>query len=374
MIKYNEHKLLNASDIEGVSMMKKNLSYFALAAALGLGSTSVFAEEEMYKGAWYALPGISYNWTDSDLRANDDVGGFIRAGKEISQNWDVQFGGSYASMDGNTDGKYKQTLLGVDALYMFSREKLRPFLLVGLGYAHNKMDSVALSGSKDSVMGNVGAGVQYLVTENIGLQADLREVWSEANVGGDSKTIGNTVLNLGAIFRFGASAPVVATEPAPQPVAAQSVVEAPAPIVVAEPAKPACKPIVETITIQSEALFGFDNAVIKGKNNQVLDDIAVKIKEHGDVEYVLVTGHTDRIGSDAYNQKLSERRANAVKKYLASHGINDVRMKSIGKGESEPVVDCKGVKGTKNLIECLAPNRRVVVDATHKQEDGCSAN
>jgi hypothetical protein len=141
-------------------MMKKNLSYFALAAALGLGSTSVFAEEEMYKGAWYALPGISYNWTDSDLRANDDVGGFIRAGKEISQNWDVQFGGSYASMDGNTDGKYKQTLLGVDALYMFSREKLRPFLLVGLGYAHNKIDSVALSGSKDSVMGNVGAGVQ----------------------------------------------------------------------------------------------------------------------------------------------------------------------------------------------------------------------
>ncbi len=355
-------------------MMKKNISYFALAAALGLSSTSVFAEEEMYKGAWYALPGISYNWTDNDLKANDDVGGFIRAGKEISQKWDVQFGGSYASMDGNTDGKYKQTLLGVDALYMFSREKLRPFLLVGLGYAHNKLDSVALSGSKDSVMGNIGAGVQYLVTENIGLQADLREVWSEANVGGDNKTIANTVLNLGAIFRFGAPAPAVVAEPAPLPVAAQPVVESPAPVAVAEPVKPACKPIVETITIQSEALFGFDNAVIKGKNNQVLDDIAAKIKEHGDVEFVLVTGHTDRIGSDAYNQKLSERRANAVKKYLAAHGISDVRMKSTGKGESEPVVDCKGVKGTKNLIECLAPNRRVVVDATHKQEDGCSAN
>jgi OOP family OmpA-OmpF porin len=222
-------------------------------------------------------------------------------------------------------------------------------------------------------MGNVGAGVQYLVTENIGLQADLRSVWSEANIGADSKTVANTVLNFGAIFRFGVPAPVVA-EPAPQPVA---IVAEPAPqpvAIVAEPVKPACKPNVETITIQSEALFDFDNTVVKGKNNKVLDEIAAKIKDHDDVEFILVTGYTDIIGTDAYNQKLSERRADAVKKYLASHGIKDVRIKSVGKGESEQVVDCKGVKGNKQIIECLAPNRRVVVDATHKQEEGCSAN
>jgi OOP family OmpA-OmpF porin len=342
--------------------MKKNLMGLALMAGLGLTSFAASAEDSAYKGSWYALPGVSYNSTDSDLNAKDDVGGFIRAGKEISQDWDVQFGGSYASVDGNTTGKYKQTLLGVDALYMFSREKLRPFLLVGLGYAHNKLDYAVAGGSKDSVMGNVGAGVQYLVTENIGLQADLRSVWSEANIGADSKTVANTVLNFGAIFRFGVPAPVVA-EPAPQPVA-----------IVAEPVKPACKPNVETITIQSEALFDFDNTVVKGKNNKVLDEIAAKIKDHDDVEFILVTGYTDIIGTDAYNQKLSERRADAVKKYLASHGIKDVRIKSVGKGESEQVVDCNGVKGNKQIIECLAPNRRVVVDATHKQEDGCSAN
>jgi OmpA-OmpF porin, OOP family len=353
--------------------MKKNLMGLALMAGLGLTSFAASAEDSAYKGSWYALPGISYNWTDSDLNAKDDVGGFIRAGKEISQNWDVQFGGSYASVDGNTSGKYKQTLLGVDALYMFSREKLRPFLLVGLGYAHNKLDYAVAGGSKDSVMGNVGAGVQYLVTENIGLQADLRSVWSEANIGADSKTVANTVLNFGAIFRFGVPAPVVA-EPSPQPVA---VVVEPTPqpaVVAADPVKPACKPTVETITIQSEALFDFDNTVVKGKNNKVLDEIAAKIKEHDDVEFILVTGHTDIIGTDAYNQKLSERRAGAVKKYLATHGIKDVRIKSVGKGESEQVVDCKGVKGNKQIIECLAPNRRVVVDATHKQEEGCAAN
>lgn len=353
--------------------MKKNLMSLTLAASLGLASFSASAEDAAYKGAWYALPGVSYNWTDGDLKAKDDVGGFLRLGKEINQNWDLQLGGSYASVDGDVSGKYKQTLLGVDALYMFSREKLRPFLLVGLGYAHNKLD-YANGGSKDSVMGNIGAGVQYLVTENIGLQADLRSVWSEANVGADNKTVANTVLNLGAIFRFGVPAPVVVAEPAPQPVVAQPAAEpAPQPVV-AEPAKPVCKPVLETITIQSEALFDFDKTVIKGKNNQTLDDIAAKIKEHGDVEFILVTGHTDRIGTDAYNQKLSQRRADAVRKYLVAHGVNGIRIKTAGKGESEPVVDCKGVKGSKNLIECLAPNRRVVVDATHKQEDGCAAN
>lgn len=356
--------------------MKKNLMGMALMVGLGLTSFAASAEDGAYKGSWYALPGISYNWSDSDLNAKDDVGGFIRAGKEISQNWDVQFGGSYASVDGNTIGKYKQTLLGVDALYMFSRQKLRPFLLVGLGYANNKLDYAVAGGSKDSVMGNVGAGVQYLVTENIGLQADLRSVWSEANIGGDGKTVGNTVLNLGAIFLFDApaQAPVVLVEQVTQPIAVEPVVETPAPVVVAEPVKQACKPNVETITIQSEALFDFDNTVVKGKNNKVLDEIAAKIKEHEDVEFILVTGHTDIIGTDAYNQKLSERRADAVKKYLATHGIKDVRIKSVGKGESEQVVDCKGVKGNKQIIECLAPNRRVVVDATHKQEEGCSAS
>ena len=356
--------------------MKKNLMSLALLTTLSIASLAANAEDDAYKGAWYALPGITYNWTDSDLKADDGMGGFLRAGKEISQNWDVQFGGSYASADADTTGKYKQTLLGVDALYMFSREKLRPFLLVGVGYAHNKLDYTVAGGSKDSLMGNVGLGVQYLVTENIGLQADLRSIWSEANVGGDSKTVGNTVFNLGAIFRFDAPAPapVVLVEQVTQPIAVEPVVETPAPVVVAEPVKPACKPIIETITIQAETLFDFDKASIKGKSNQTLDEVAAKIKEHNDIEFILVTGHTDKIGADAYNQKLSERRADAVKKYLASHGIKDVLIKSVGKGETEPVVDCAGVKGSKKVIECLAPNRRVVVDATHKQEDGCTAN
>jgi OOP family OmpA-OmpF porin len=76
---------------------------------------------------------------------------------------------------------------------------------------------------------------------------------------------------------------------------------------------------------------------------------------------LLITGHTDRIGDANYNQKLSERRANQVKKYLVSQGIEENRLHAVGKGENEPVVDCKGVRG-KKAIECLQPNRRVVVE------------
>ena len=76
---------------------------------------------------------------------------------------------------------------------------------------------------------------------------------------------------------------------------------------------------------------------------------------------MLITGHTDRIGDDKYNQRLSERRAAAVKKYIASQGVEESRLHAVGKGEKEPVEACKGVRG-KKLIQCLQPNRRVVVE------------
>ncbi|MDR2195230.1 MAG: OmpA family protein, partial [Gallionellaceae bacterium] len=77
----------------------------------------------------------------------------------------------------------------------------------------------------------------------------------------------------------------------------------------------------------------------------------------------------DRIGSDSYNQKLSERRADSVKQYVASQGIDESRLHAVGKGETEPVVDCKGVYG-KKAIECLQPNRRVVVEIEAQRQGG----
>ncbi|MFN3398346.1 MAG: OmpA family protein [Sulfurimicrobium sp.] len=122
------------------------------------------------------------------------------------------------------------------------------------------------------------------------------------------------------------------------------------------------------ITLQAETLFDFDKAVVRADGKKKLDEeVVAKMKEYPEVEVVLITGHADRIGSDAYNMKLSERRAIAVKDYLVSQGIETKRIETVARGKSEPVVSCSDIKGkanrhNKKLIACLQPNRRVVVE------------
>ena len=370
--------------------MNKKLVGLAVAATLGLTAITASAED-MFRGAWYAVPGLSYMNTDSDLEANNGGGAFIAIGKELSPSWDLQgrLGYNRASEDtgiAGFGGRYKSTQLGLDALYMFSRDKFRPFLLAGLGATRNNLDYSAPAGfdisdsSKTSWMGSLGLGAQYLFSDSFGLQADLRHQWSRARAKitntttgeelGDSGNIGNTLFNLGGIFRFGAPAPVVAEaapEPAPIAAAPEPMPEpAPAP----EPAK--CTPQMDTITVGAEKLFGFDKANISNEGKDALNEAATKIKANPELKAVIVTGHTDRIGSDAYNQKLSERRANLVKDYLAAQGVDPAVIEAVGKGESEPVVQCSGNKKTKKLIECLQPNRRVTIQAEGKKETGCN--
>ncbi|MDP3482316.1 MAG: OmpA family protein [Sulfuricella sp.] len=133
---------------------------------------------------------------------------------------------------------------------------------------------------------------------------------------------------------------------------------------VAGPEKPAVK-----ASFKAETLFDFDKAVVRTEGKKELDDkVVAGMKAHPEVELLLVTGHADRIGSDKYNQKLSERRAAAVKDYLTSQGVAADRVKTVGKGEAMPNPDadtankCKGNKKTKKLIECLQPDRRVTVE------------
>lgn len=362
--------------------MKKSFLGLAIASAFVFASQSAQAED-MYRGAWYVVPGASYMHTDSDLEADNARGGFLSIGKELSEHWDIQGRLGYNRADEDTGiagagGKYKQTTLGLDALYMFSREKFRPFLLAGIGAARNNVDysNVGLTDkSNTSWMANVGLGAQYLFNDKFGVQADVRHQWSRAdarNAAGTvdaDGTINNTLVNLGGIFRFGAPAPVVeepTPEPAPAPVAAAEPAPAPAPA----PA-PVCKPVNETVTVSAEELFGFDKANLKEKGRVTLDAVAAKIKENPEIKAVIVTGHTDRIGSEAYNQKLSERRAKQVADYLVAQGVDSSLITAEGKGKSEPVVQCEGKKVSKKLISCLQPNRRVEIRAEGTKQEGC---
>ena len=154
------------------------------------------------------------------------------------------------------------------------------------------------------------------------------------------------------------AAPVVSSETKPS-----AVKETPA-VAVAAPERPAVEAYFD-----AESLFDFDKAVVKPEGQRILDEkIVTGMKMHPEVSLLIITGHADRIGTEEYNQGLSERRANAVKAYLAKQGIAAERMTVSGKGESEPNPEantrqaCKGMRGNK-LIVCLQPDRRVTVES-----------
>ena len=117
---------------------------------------------------------------------------------------------------------------------------------------------------------------------------------------------------------------------------------------------------MEKVTMSATEMFGFDSAKLN-PNQPKLDDIANVLNNNSSIDSVTITGHADRLGSDKYNQALSERRANAVKAYLVGKGIAASRLNAEGKGESAPVVTCDNKKKA-DLIKCLEPNRRVEVE------------
>ncbi len=145
------------------------------------------------------------------------------------------------------------------------------------------------------------------------------------------------------------------------------VAQAPTPPAPAAPAAPAISS--QKVTYQADTLFDFDKAVLKPAGKQAIDDLATKIQGL-DLEVAVATGYTDRIGSDKYNDRLSLRRAQAVKAYLVSKGVPANKIYTEGKGKRNPVkTDCNQ-KNRKALIACLAPNRRVEVEivGTQKQQ------
>ena len=139
--------------------------------------------------------------------------------------------------------------------------------------------------------------------------------------------------------------------------------KAAAPAAPAAPAAAGVKPSGEKVTVAADALFDFNKAVLRPEGKAKLDEVVAK-SQAIKLEVILAVGHTDRIGGDAYNQKLSEKRAAAVKEYLVAKGIEANRVYTEGKGEKQPVTGnkCKGNAKTKALIDCLQPDRRVDIE------------
>ena len=163
-------------------------------------------------------------------------------------------------------------------------------------------------------------------------------------------------------------APTPAAPPPPKPVAAPQAVPAPAPAPAVQPqAKPEPKPEPPkkpaVVNLASTELFEFNKAVLTQDARAKLDnEVVAKLRDLKDVRYVIVNGHADRLGSAQYNQRLSEKRADAVRAYLVSKGVDAGKVETFGFGKTLPVKACPDQKDRKQLIACLADNRRVVVE------------
>ena len=147
--------------------------------------------------------------------------------------------------------------------------------------------------------------------------------------------------------------PIAAAEPMPSPVVAA-----------AEP--PAPMPVHEKVSLSGDVLFAFDKSELKPEGIRTLDDLVQNLNGATTIDSIQITGHTDRFGSDEYNQQLSERRAQTVKNYLMSKNVRANRLDAEGKGEMQPVTkadDCQGPRSAK-VIACLRPDRRVEIELT----------
>jgi len=179
-------------------------------------------------------------------------------------------------------------------------------------------------------------------------------------------TYGNNIVmsGTGLCWRDSDWTPALSLEPCDPtrtPVVA-ALVPSPSPAVapVAAPVKP---PLPQKISFSGDVLFAFDQSVLKPEGKAALDEL-VRQLDGATYDTILATGHTDRFGSNAYNQKLAERRAHAVKDYLVSRNVQAGRIAAEGKGETQPVTttgDCRGAKSAR-VIACLQPDRRVDVE------------
>jgi OOP family OmpA-OmpF porin len=317
-------------------------------------------DTEIINPSWYIAPTLVRIKPDHDfVVGKSDWGGGLKFGKAVHPLWDIQALATYSRAD-EGGYNYHQTLLGVDALLMLSRKTIRPFILVGVGGQHDSEKNPIRDASGWSPYYTAGVGVQASLTEQLSLQADVRMVRSNLH---DDDKFGFSKANT----RYAMVSLNYAFNPPPRPAPPAPPPPPPPPAPVAEeptappPPPPPPPARFEKVTLSSTELFAFDSATLNQPQPK-LDEIASALQADTSINGIDIVGYTDRLGSKKYNLKLSARRANAVRDYLISKGIDASRLKAEGKGEANPIVtDCHQKKKA-DLIACLAPNRRVEVE------------
>ncbi len=354
--------------------MKHHSPLLALAIVAAVaGKTTAMAGAPV--GSWYVSPQVLYVDPDKNYRAEEDIGGSLAFGKVLSEKWDAELAYVDTRHDVATgDSKLKLDGAALSFNRIFRRdEALSPFIGMGINAIRSR-DNGTGSTNRD-IGAAIKAGVLADITSNGAVQM-VAEIGKRSDNFGDH--LEDLFAGVGLRFNFGAPqktaivavpapaaapAPVAAPLPPPAPPAAPSPPSPPADddrdgVANAAdrcPRTPAGDRVDSVgcgLNLALEVQFETNSATIKPDSTSELDAFAQFMKDVPSVKGEL-QGHTDSVGSDAYNLNLSQRRAESVKVYIASKGVDAARIDAKGHGETRPVADNTTVEGR-------AANRRVV--------------
>ncbi len=340
-------------------MIQKRFRIAAGVALMGAAWLPVQAQQLRYNPSVYVMPEAGYFDPDNRFGTHSTgVEGGLRVGKSINDWFDVRVGGSYARARGESEGvRFQQSTAGINGLFFPTRGSsnfpLKPFIDIGIGAENDRRNIPNRQNSRTSPFASAGVGVQYAISDQFAAELEYKKTFGfqRSDVYGFKRDENNYV-TVGLTYYFDKSpAPVTRVADASPP-------PPPPPPPAAPPPPP--PPRFEKQTMSATELFAFDQATLRMPQTK-LDDIASTLKANPQVANVRITGYTDRLGSDAYNLKLSQRRADAVKTYLVRQGIDASRLSTTGKGKADPIVQCND-KNRAALIKCLEPNRRVEVE------------
>ncbi|MFC4933403.1 OmpA family protein [Massilia sp. GCM10023247] len=342
---------------------------------------AIFVNPDWANSAWYMGAGIVGSRGDIDeqrvvrnlMPAGASLSTFTRderglgfklfAGKQLNRYFAIEGGyfdlGKFEFTANTTDngvlrGETKYRGANLDLVGQFPlTQRLSLLGRAGVQYAKASSDfggsrlrgGINASPDDSATNAKFGLGVEYKLTEAAALRWEVERYRTD-----DTAATRRNVdaASVSFVYKFGR--PVAAAYVAPAPVVAPQ----PEPVAAAPAPAPEPQPVSEKVSFSAEALFDFDKAVVKPDGKAALDDLLTKLQGMNP-EVMVAVGHTDSIGSNAYNDKLSLRRANAVKAYLVSKGLDPARVYTEGKGETQPAADNATKAGR-------AKNRRVTIE------------
>lgn len=322
--------------------MNKSLLYTALAATLALPLTA--AADTRYDGEWYVTPKIGYAWSDADRLTGR--GGFLGlgAGYFFRDNWSLEGELGYTRYNHSSFEnplEWNQLSASAAVRYLWDYDTMHPYFGISVGAGRNELRGTG----QDDWGYQIGpiAGFEWDMHDSGAIRFELAHKYTDYGGGLVNTGFWDTTASVGYSFYFGGrSQPMAAASP--PPVTPPEPYVAPAPV-----AEPPMRPLPVSITLNG-VNFDFDKCTLRNDALAILDE-AVRVLNGNDIR-VEIAGHTDWIGSDAYNQTLSECRAKVVDRYLADHGVAGAKISAVnGYGESRPI-------DTNDTDEGRARNRR----------------